>query len=194
MCLHICIKVKVKKNPAIYFPEGCCTLYGQNTFSTNLHYSAQLWTSEKSSPVLYVILSKLLAKKKKSFLVQPFPSKAAMTGVGVYRAPRMCTVALKGSSRHNNRPPLPWFSVQPPPTTTITTPPPTPPTAAFGAEVIEYDTGSTGKARAHLNAQNVIYLVFSSNPDGFNSQPVQAAVTMATSSRLHPPLRRLCFH
>lgn len=51
---------------------------------------------------------------------QPFPSKAAMTGVGVYRAARTCTVALKGSSRHNNRPPsLSWYSVQPyPPTTT----------------------------------------------------------------------------
>lgn len=92
--------------------------------------------------------------------------------------------ALKGSSRHNNRPPsLSWFSVQHPP-----------PTHTLGAVVIEYDTGSTGKAGAHLNAQNVVFLLFSSNPDAFNSQPVRAAVTVATSSRLHPRRRCLCFH
>lgn len=34
-------------------------------------------------------------KKKKSFLPQPFPSKAAMTGVGVYRAARTCTERFK---------------------------------------------------------------------------------------------------
>lgn len=68
------------------------------------------------------------------------------------------------------------------------------PHPTFGAVVIGYDTRSTGRERVHLNAQNVVFLLLSSNLMPSNSQPVLAAVTVATSSWLHPLLPCLFFH
>lgn len=67
-----------------------------------------------------------------------------------------------------------------------TTPHPT-----IGAVVIGYDTGSTGREGVHLNVQNVIFLLLSSNLIPPNSQSVHTAVTVATSSWPHPLLYRV---